>query len=234
MTASVLHQRKYLILILTLVCVVIAQSFAHRPVFGAVVSNVLVTLLVLAVFLLVFTRWRERAVAFGVAATAIAVNWSRHLLIPDEHQILQAAVHHVLLVLFLGFAAAVILRNLFEGTAVTGDEVLGAVCGYVLAAGMWANAYALTEILAPGSFSVSPELAKELSSWEGRHALFNYFSLVTLTTMGYGDVTPVRPPATALAMLEAVFGQFYIAVVVAQLVGLRLAKAFGPKEPPSR
>ena len=64
--------------------------------------------------------------------------------------------------------------------------------------------------------------------------MFNYFSLVTLTTMGYGDVTPVRPPATALATLEAVFGQFYIAVVVAQLVGLRLAQAFGPKGPPSR
>jgi len=43
--------------------------------------------------------------------------------------------------------------------------------------------------------------------------------------MGYGDVTPVRAPATALATIEAVFGQFYIAVVVAELVGARLARA---------
>ncbi len=234
MKVSVLQQRKYLILILMLVCVLIVQSSAHRVVFGPIVSDVLITLMVLAVFLVVFTRWRERAVAFGVAGASIAVNWSHYLLIPDEHQILQAAAHHVLLALFLSFAVAVILRNIFEGTAITGDEVLGAVCGYVLAAGVWANAYALTEILAPGSFSVNPQLAKELPGLEGRHALFNYFSLVTLTTMGYGDVTPVRTPATALATLEAVFGQFYIAVVVAQLVGLRLAKAFEPKEPPSR
>jgi voltage-gated potassium channel len=64
--------------------------------------------------------------------------------------------------------------------------------------------------------------------------LFYYFSLVTLTTMGYGDVAPVRPPATVLVTLEAIFGQFYLAVVVAQLVGLRLAQAFEPKVPPSR
>lgn len=52
--------------------------------------------------------------------------------------------------------------------------------------------------------------------------------------MGYGDITPLRPPATALAMLEAIFGQFYIAVVVAQLVGLRLAEAFTLSDSPPR
>jgi hypothetical protein len=124
----------------------------------------------------------------------------------------------------------VILRNVFAERAITGDAVLGAVCGYLLAAGMWANIYAATEVLAPGSFTMSDEL-KAQSDWHGRTALFNYFSVVTLTTMGYGDVTPLRPPATAFAMLEAIFGQFYIAIVVAQLVGLRLAHAFAPTEP---
>jgi len=57
---------------------------------------------------------------------------------------------------------------------------------------------------------------------------------MTLTTVGYGDITPARPPATALAMLEAIFGQFYIAVVVAELVGLRLAQAVAPRHQPSR
>src|SRR5262245_52175791 len=58
--------------------------------------------------------------------------------------------------------------------------------------------------------SLSSPALQELATWHGRHALFNYFSVVTLTTMGFGDITPVRPPATALAMVEAVFGQFYI------------------------
>jgi hypothetical protein len=75
---------------------------------------------------------------------------------------------------------------------------------------------------------MSHEFATELEDWDRRFAVFNYFSLVTLTTMGYGDVTPARAPATMLATLEAVFGQFYIAVLVAQLVGLRLAQALQP------
>jgi Ion channel len=52
--------------------------------------------------------------------------------------------------------------------------------------------------------------------------------LMTLTTMGYGDITPSRPPATSLTWIEAVFGQFYIALIVVQLVGLGLAEALQP------
>ena len=55
--------------------------------------------------------------------------------------------------------------------------------------------------------------------------MFIYFSLTTLTTIGYGDVTPVAAAARSAAMFEGVFGQFYIAVVVAQLVGSKLAEA---------
>jgi hypothetical protein len=99
-----------------------------------------------------------------------------------------------------------------------------------MTAGMWSNLYAVTAILVPESFAVSPDL-HELAGELSRTALFNYFSVVTLTTMGYGDITPVRSPANVLAMLEAIFGQFYIAVVVAQLVGLRLAQAVTLREP---
>ena len=62
-----------------------------------------------------------------------------------------------------------------------------------------------------------------LDSWHGRTAVLNYVSLGSLTGVGSGAVVPVRPPATVLTTLEAVFGQFYIAVVVAQLVGARLS-----------
>jgi len=225
---TTLQNRKYLILILTLIGALIAESFAYRD----FVSDVLITLTVLAVLPVVFKGWRERTVAFAAATAATAVHWSAYVYLP--HALLQAVAYHGLLAVFLGFTVAVILRNIFAETAITGDKVLGAACGYLLAAGMWANIYALTELLVPGSFSTSAGLAQELSSWRGRTALFDYFSLVTLTTMGYGDVTPVRPPATVLATLEALFGQFYIAVVVAALVGLRLAQAFGPRDPQSR
>jgi Ion channel len=52
--------------------------------------------------------------------------------------------------------------------------------------------------------------------------------LMTLTTMGYGDITPIRPPATSPTWIEAMFGQFYIVVIVVRLVGLRQAEALQP------
>lgn len=211
-------RRKYLILILTLVGVLVLESSTSR---SAVASDFFITLISLTVFLVVFKRGRERTVAFAAAAAALALIWSRYLPLPIETRPILEIADHLLQVAFFGFAVVVILRNIFEATAVSGDEVLGTVCGYLLGAAMWANLYAATAILVPGSFTVSPDL-KELSDEHGRTALFNYFSVMTLTTVGYGDITPVRPPATALAMLEAVFGQFYIAVVVAELVGLRL------------
>jgi len=77
----------------------------------------------------------------------------------------------------------------------------------------------------PGSFRVGQGFGAQLDSWHGRIAVMNYASLGSLTGVGSGEVVPVRPPATVLTTLEAVFGQFYIAVVVAQLVGARLSHA---------
>jgi hypothetical protein len=229
---TTLRKHKYLIDLLALVSILLVQSFAHPIV---VLSEVLAPLTMLAVLLVVFTGWRERMVAFAVAAAAITVNVVRFLPIPGgEYHALYTATYHGLRVLFPAFAVAVILRNIFAEKTIAVDQVLGAVCGYLLAGAAWAHVFVLAEILAPGSFSMSSELGKGFSGWHGRDALFYYFSLVTLTTMGYGDVTPVRAPATVLVTLEAIFAQFYLAVVVAQVVGLRLAQAFEAKNPPPR
>jgi hypothetical protein len=81
---------------------------------------------------------------------------------------------------------------------------------------------------------VHPAIAGQLGGWYSRQSLFDYYSLMTLTTLGYGEITPITPPATSLTWMEAMFGQFYIAVIVAQLVGLRLAEALQPPDPDLR
>jgi Ion channel len=227
---TALRRHKYLLLLLTLVGILLVQSSWPST---APARHVLAPLSMLASLLVVFTRRLERAVALTMTVVAIAVNWLRFLPAGEEYRVLAAVAYHGLRLVVPGFAVAVILRNIFAED-ITGDQVVGTVCGYLLAAAMWAHAYALIEMWVPGSFNMSPELRAGLSDEHGREALFYYFSLVTLTTMGYGDVSPVRAPATGLVTLEAVFGQFYIAVVVAQLVGLRLAQALAPKDPPAR
>ena len=125
--------------------------------------------------------------------------------------------------IFYGYAAGVILVGISERRAVRADDVVGAICSYVLLGLCWSSLYQTTELLAPGSFAIHSDLAVQLDDRKSRQALFNYFSFVTLTTLGYGDVTPVSHVAATFSWLEATFGQFYIAVVVAQIVGFRLA-----------
>jgi hypothetical protein len=110
-------------------------------------------------------------------------------------------VYHSAALVLVGFATFVILRNIFGQRIVGTDDVLGAVCGYLLAAGAWSNLFMLIEIFFPGSFSVSPEFGAGLDSWHGRIAVLSYVSLGSLTSVGSGAVTPIQPPATVLTTL---------------------------------
>jgi hypothetical protein len=143
-----------------------------------------------------------------------------------------AVVFHAAVVSFLGFAVAVILHNIFRRSVIRGDDVLGAVAGYLLAAIAWGHLYGVAYVLAPESFAVNPEIRWRLDRVYLRQGLFDYLSLMTLTGLGYADIRAFGPPVHSIRWLEAVFGQFYMALVVAQLVGLRLAQAI-QRDPPA-
>jgi len=178
----------------------------------------------LLVFLVVLYRRSSRLLACLALATAIVVDWV-HYALPGAAELPLRLIFHSVLLLLVGFATIVILRNIFEQGVVRADDVLGAVCGYLLASEAWSHLFMLIEIFLPESFNVSPGFSADLDSWYGRIAVLSYVSLGSLTSIGSGAVVPVRPPVTILTTLEAVFGQFYIAVVVAQLVSARLSQA---------
>jgi len=116
---------------------------------------------------------------------------------------------------FLAFTALLVLRRVVAPGDVDSDRIAGAVCVYLLLGLIWAYLYSMLEISRPGSF-------KGLTTAQGEIA-FVYYSFSTLTTLGYGDVTPLTLYARTLAWLEAVVGQMFLAVTVATLVGLRLS-----------
>jgi len=93
---------------------------------------------------------------------------------------------------------------------------------------IWGHLYALTDRLVLGSFSVAEAIGAQLNEWHSRRALFDYFSFATMTSLGYGDITPTCAPAYTLAWLEVIFGSVYVAVIVAQLVAMRLAQTGAP------
>src|SRR5215831_7097223 len=106
---TILRRRKHLVLLLTLVGVLTVESSGHLLVFGPVATDLLLTLVVFAVFLVVFEDRRERAVAFVVATAAMAMNWSRYLTLPEQYEVARSVAHHGLIMVFLGYAVTVIL-----------------------------------------------------------------------------------------------------------------------------
>ena len=227
-----LHSHKYAILLAAIIGVMLVESFSHRLLLGPVASDLAVLSTQLLVFLIVFERRGIRLAGLIAFATAVASALAHYVLPPTYPQVQLRLIYHSALLLLLGLAVIVILRNIFAQRAVRSDDVLGALCGYVIAAGAWSNLFILIEIFVPGSYSVGQGFGAQLDSWDGRIAVMNYVSLGSLTGVGSGEVVPVRPPATVLTTLEAVFGQFYIAVVVAQLVGAKLSQAPQRNSPP--
>lgn len=125
-------------------------------------------------------------------------------------------------VLWLVYAIAIIVGHLFQRSDVTVDTILGAVVTYLLAAVAFTLVFEIIELLEPGSFSGIPDSAADHRGELGSAMM--YFSLVCISTMGYGDIVPVSDLARPLAVLEGVFGQLYLAVMIARLVGLHVAR----------
>ena len=122
-----------------------------------------------------------------------------------------------LLILFLIYCIACILSFIFKTPRVTRDVIYAAIAVYLFLGLLWSGLYMVIESLQPGSFSYTQGQAS------AGYGDFNYYSFVTLTTLGYGDITPLTAKAKAFAMLEAVIGQLYLVVLVARLVGLHIA-----------
>ena len=115
--------------------------------------------------------------------------------------------------IFLLLATFNAFRQIAVGNDISPNRIVGAVCVYLLLGVMWSLAYNVLEYLQPGSFKGLSELVSP--TWNPD---WIYFSFVTITTLGYGDITPITQTARSLAVAEAIVGQFYIAVLVAGLV----------------
>ena len=125
----------------------------------------------------------------------------------------------ILGIIFISYIIVLILNHIFRQEKITLETIYGAIVVYILIGLMWVFLYRLAEILHPGSFSLAAFPAAE-----SKKTLY-YFSFVTLTTLGYGDIAPVSAPARSLAILEAIVGQMYIAVLIARLVGIHIAQS---------
>lgn len=123
-------------------------------------------------------------------------------------------LHLFLLFFFYLWAVWVAARQVLFSGAIDLNKIVGAICIYLLMGLIWAMMYLFLAQGIPGAFNGIEQVV-----WYDNFADVAYFSYVTLTTLGYGDISPVTPIARFLVYMEAVVGVFYMAVLVASLVG---------------
>lgn len=116
---------------------------------------------------------------------------------------------------------SVMLRDMFESSRVDAALIIGSISLYLLLGLMWGFIYIAIDQLYPGSFNY--DFLHVIEIYDPMPELM-YFSMVTLTTLGYGDITPLSAPARAMATMQAVSGQIYLTVLVARLVGMHIAQ----------
>ncbi|MEM6533477.1 MAG: ion channel [Myxococcota bacterium] len=208
--------RGFVKLFVSLVILYIAQPFAAMLGSGApyVLAVFYLTALITAV-LAFAQRAREKWVTTVAAAVTVVATASSFVATGFWIEVSIYASYCA----FFSIVCWLVIRHVFQAGEVNADR-LYAVCSVYLLAGIaWAFLYATIETVFPGSFNLGP-----LGPSGDPAPPLVYFSLVTITTLGYGEITPLSPVARTFASLEAAFGQIYLAVLVARLLGFQMTE----------
>ena len=126
-----------------------------------------------------------------------------------------------LAIVAIGLFTAFVLQQIFRAGPITADRIRGSILAYLLLGIVWCLAYQLVNVLVPDAFRF-PDTQTQMYGRLNHHLV--YFSFITLTTVGYGDITPVSPVARTLATAEGLIGQLYPAILIARLVSLELSQ----------
>jgi voltage-gated potassium channel Kch len=160
------------------------------------------------------------AVSKGVAVFCVAANFLLRWVADAQQSVNLSSLSAFFSLLFVGIVAATVTAQAFREGRITAHRICGAVVVYLLLGLMWSFAYHLIALQFPGAFSLSALLEPDTGSLQAK---LTYFSFVTLTTVGYGDITAVHPVARPLVILEALTGQLFPAILIARLVSLEIA-----------
>lgn len=205
---------RYLLLLLAMLSQIVLAPLLIYSLAGRVAVR-LVTGAVLTAALWTVGATRINLVGFGVALAALL---GAALSSDPTFAVIELALR----ALFVAYVAGAILWNVLQSEQVTFDTIAGAICAYMLLGLVWAPIYLLIEKVHPGAFDI-PNTWRLGANGDIDPAMV-YFSYVTLTTVGFGDIKPTGPIAGGFVVLEAVTGPLYLAITVARLVGLHISR----------
>lgn len=205
-----LRNRRMMILLLLLVTsIFVVPAILPEGTLFRLLGDALIALVLISGVMAIADH-RKLAVAVAcLSVIVIAVRWAEWF-VPARELLAVRHVSTLCACLLLAFAVGI---NVFApGRSIT-DRISGAIVLYLLIGLIAAFAYSALYGIDPGAFSKLPAGNGDIGDWL-------YFSFVTLTTVGYGDITPIARSARAIAMLEALVGQLYPAIIIARFVSL--------------
>ena len=205
-----LGRHKHSLLLGALVLLLIISPLIEDAGTEGIVLSVLFTLVLIVGTLVVSRVIRDLLVVLVLSATWLYLTW----LHPVWSGSLLDEVSGLVLAVCTLYMAAVLLFSVIRAERVTHDVIGGAIAVYFLMGIAWAVIFVLIEGVEPGSFSLAE--AGKGTIWDQ----LLYFSFATLTTLGYGDVSPLSAVARVWEVLEAVCGTLFLAVLISRLVGL--------------
>ena len=205
---------RFLILLILIISMLVLTPFLDEFVSTKIVMDVFLTAIFIFIICTIQLKRSQAIIASILVLPLIITTWSTYFI---EHTGI-SLLTKIFGALFFAYAAINISRIISKSEKVSKETIFAAIVAYLLIALMWAFLYMILELVSPGSFSFPDQ-----ESW-GETMQFEYFSFVTITTLGYGDITPLTDKASALAMIEALVGQIYLVVLVAWLVGMHVSR----------
>ena len=206
-------QHRMVILLATILALIIGKPLLAIIFNYRFIPDILLTIIFVAGIHAISRKRVDVFISLGLAIPLFAGVWSNYWF---ESTNIQMA-SQIFGVLFVAFTISRLVRFIFNEKEVTTEVIFAAVVVYLLISITWAFLYLLLEFFRPGSISFPFDQNLDFFN-------FLYFSCVTITTLGYGDVLPLSQQASALVILEAITGQMYLVVVVAWLVGMYVSR----------
>jgi Ion channel len=207
-----LHRFSTVELLVALALLFFFFPFVEEVKGGDVIVSILLSLVLLSAVLAVADRKGVFFIALVLAIPAIAGRWINHFR-PD---LVPPPVFLIAGLALIAFVVANLLRFVLRAPSVNTEVLCASISAYLMLGLLWTVAYWLVDQLTPGAFAFNTNEARQ--SIRGFNAF--YFSFITLSTVGYGDITPVSKVARTLAAMEAITGLLYVAVLIARLVAL--------------
>jgi hypothetical protein len=209
-----IRERQLVLLLFSILLVLVVFPYVEGSLFTDMLLNVLQTVIVVSCIVVVSTDRKHFLVAFALGCLSLFSGWVPR----SQESFVPFVMASIGAVAFYAFAIVMICGYVLEEDDVTLDRLAGALCAYMLIAFLWAEAYDLFEYLHPYSF-----IAGQDKHYRQEWPDLLYFSFTTLTGAGSGDIAPGTPQTRSAAMLESVTGVFYVAVMIARLMGLHIS-----------